>query len=618
MLNADESQQSISRRSMLLGLGGVGAFSVLAARLYYLQVMKSENYQVLSEENRFNYNITIPERGRILDRYGTPLATNKQDFRLVIIPERVKDIDATLARIDRISPLSQATRKRIKKDIREHAKFVPILVDEHLDWNVFSALNMKLPELPGVIPMVGQGRHYPFKGTFAHVLGYVGKASPKALENDKDPLLRQPTFRMGKTGVEQVADLALRGKSGRQKVEVNAFGRTVRVWNNNEAKSDPGQDVWLTLDAQLQEFAARQFGKESGAAVVMDVMTGELRTLLSMPLYDGNLFVSGLSSRQMRVLNNDPKRPQFNKALSGGYPPASTFKMTVMLTALRLEAISPTQKVTCRGKIRMGSRTFHCWKERGHGRVDMHDALKQSCDVYFYDLIQRLDMSEVKKTAHQLGLGQVFDIGLGGQSRGVVPDADWKLQNVKEGWRTGDSLNASIGQGFVLLTPLQLAVMTARIANGQYAVNPTLIVGDELSTYDDLGMDPAHIGFVQNAMHAVCSVPGGSAYNIDGLGVQGVEMAGKTGTGQVRGISIADRLSGAFKNTELEWKYRDHSIFVGYAPYSAPRFAASVLVEHGGSGARKAANICRAILGKALIRDGMQPMAGSMHSGVRN
>jgi len=603
--NMTNRANMISRRTAMLGFGGLSVFSILASRLYYLQVIRAEDYKVLSDKNRFNFNTVMPERGQILDRYGVQLATNKQDFRLVLVPERVNNIDAALARISRLLPLSAPKRKRIKSDIKKKAKFIPVLIDEHIDWHVFPRLNINLPDLPGVIPVEGQERHYPHNGTFAHVLGYVGKPSPSALKLDKDTLLRQPTFRMGKTGIEQSHDKALRGRAGLKKVEVNAVGRTVREWDDDKIPAVSGDDVWLTLDSELQTYTASLFGEESGGAAVIDVSTGELRTLLSMPTFDGNLFVMGLTNKQFKELDSDPRRPQFNKVIGGGYPPASTFKMSVMLAALEHKVIAPEDKIFCTGKVHLGNRDFHCWKRRGHGLMNMHNALKQSCDVYFYEIIQRLGMDKVKPFAEKLGLGQAYQLGLGGQTKGVVPDPKWKMDKLGTSWRTGDALNAAIGQGFVLSTPLQLAVMAARIANGENAVSPFIVVGDETPKPQPLDINPEHLRFVQEAMHAVTEVPGGTAYKPGGLGIPGVEMAGKTGTGQVRGISAAERLTGVLKNRVLPWKLRDHSIFVGYAPYDNPRFAACILVEHGGSGARLAAGICRKVLGRALERDGI-------------
>lgn len=602
----DIDEKTLSRRAFVLGTGGVGVFGALTARLYYLQVTRAEDYRVLSDKNRFNYNIVIPSRGRVLDRHGEALAINKRNYRVVLVAEQVDDLDKTLNDIGQIISLQPATRQRILKDVRANPSFVPVLVDEHLDWDSFAAINLKTPELAGVIPEVGEARAYPNDGIFAHVLGYVGRAGPEDVENDRDPLLRQPTFRIGKTGMEASVDKNLRGKAGRLKVEVNATGRIVREWPEEKDRAEPGQDVYLTLDAELQRYTAELFEEDSGGAAVIDVLTGELRTLISMPTFDGNIFVSGLSREQLAKMNADERLPQFNKVIGGGYPPASTFKMVVMLAALESGLIDPTHPVLCTGRVELGRQRFHCWERKGHGYVSMKNALKRSCDCYFYEIIQVLGIDPVKDMAHRLGLGHIYDFGLSGQTAGIVPNDAWKRNRVGHGWRTGDSLNASIGQGFVLANPLQLAVMTARLANGREAVEPQLIIRDEVQPYAPLGISPEHLAFVQDAMRSVCEEPWGTAYRPQGFGLPGVEWAGKTGTGQVRRISTRERegVGGVLDNSELPWRLRDHSIFVGYAPYDEPRFAASVIVEHGGSGAGRAATIVHAMLKKALEHDG--------------
>lgn len=608
-------KNTITRRTAMLGVGGLSVFGVLGARLYQLQVLQAENYQALSEDNRFNFNMLLPERGEIRDRFGLPLARNRQNFRLVMIPERTPEIEKTLDRVDQISALSSRQRDRIQKDIRQNPKFVPILVKDNIDWATFSALNMRLHALPGIVSEAGQGRAYPESGVFSHILGYVGRAGNSDIAKDEDPLLKQPTFRIGKTGVEASQEKTLRGSSGRLKVEVNARGRIVREWPDPKTEAVPGQDVWLTLDAGLQEFAAKQFatedeGDDSGGICVIDVMTGELRTLLSMPTFDANLFVSGLTHADMDALNSDPKRPQYNKAIAGGYPPASTFKMVVMLAALESGLIDPDDKILCLGKVRLGNRNFHCWKRQGHGRVDMRDALKQSCDTYFYDIAQVVGMEKIADVARRLGLGESYEIGVGGGISGIVPTPDWKLARLGTGWRTGDTLNASIGQGFVLATPIQLAVMTARLANMTEAVLPRLVIGGDTAPFEQMDFNPTHLAYVRDAMWSVTSEEGGTAFKYDSLGIEGVEMAGKTGTGQVRGISQTERNAGVRKNSKLPWKLRDHSIFVGFAPYDKPRFAVGTIVEHGGSGAKRAANITRAVLAEALRRDGLGTAEG--------
>ncbi|NNE58362.1 MAG: penicillin-binding protein 2 [Hellea sp.] len=605
MIDHQDDSHTLTRRTMILSGLGLGVFGVLGARLYQLQVLRAADYTALSEDNRFNYNILIPTRGRIFDRSGEYLAINQQQYHVEIISERIDDLNKTLDRIDEIVPLTPVNRERISKDVKKFAKFVPVIVKDHLSWDEFAALNFKAPELPGVIPRVGQGRSYPHQGAFSHVLGYVGRARPEDIAIDKDPLLRQPSFQIGRTGVEAAADMKLRGNSGRLKVEVNALGRIVREWPEEDQRAQPGSDVWLTLDAPLQKYAVELFAEDSGGVAVIDVMTGELRTLLSMPVFDANQFVSGLTQAEFDVLDKDPKRPQFNKVIGGNFPPASTFKMNVMLAALENRMVDPREKITCTGKIRLGDRNFHCWRRQGHGGVNMQQALQYSCDVYFYEMAQRMSMESVHDIAVKLGLGQTYELGISGQTKGVVPTPQWSREKVGTPWRGGDALNAFIGQGYVQVSPLQLSVMAARIANGNKAVSPHLIIGDNVPEFALLDIKTENMSFVQAAMRSVCHEPGGTAYRYMPLGVPGIEMAGKTGTGQVRGISASERASGVLKNRELDWQFRDHSIFVGYAPYDKPRFAVGTIVEHGGSGSKRAADITRKLLRRALQRDGL-------------
>jgi penicillin-binding protein 2 len=606
-LEQARAETTLNRRMALLGLGGVGLFGVLGARLFNLQVTNAENYIALSEDNRFNFNIILPSRGQILDRKGEALAVNTPKYRVVLIPERSSDIEVTLKAVSRVIDLDESSLKRIRQDIRYNPRFVPITVKDNVDWESFATLNMQMPDLPGIVPEVAEGRAYPNKGVFAHTLGFIGRANAEDIKRDEDPLLRQPTFRIGKTGVEAAAEKELRGTAGRLKVEVNAIGRIVREWPDAKDKANSGKDVFLTLDADLQRYAAQEFGEDSGGIAVIDCLTGELRTLLSMPSFDANLFVKGLTQADMNRLNSDPKRPQFNKVIGGGYPPASTYKMAVMLAALESGMINPRRPVFCSGKIRLGNRDFHCWEREGHGRMNLRDSLKHSCDTYYYETAQIIGVDRIAEMARRLGLGQAYNIGIGGEREGIVPDHAWKKKRLGASWRMGDTLNASIGQGFVLATPLQLAVMTARLANKEEAILPSLIIGRDIPTFERLDIDREHIEFVQDAMYSVCEEPGGTAYQVDSLRLGGLKMAGKTGTGQVRGISASERILGVRSNNNIPWELRDHSIFVGFAPYEDPRFAVATLVEHGGSGAGRAANISRSVLSEALRRDGLGP-----------
>lgn len=611
MVDSNHDPQMLTRRSLILSAGGIGVFGILTARLYQLQISRAADYTTLSDNNRFNYNIIVPSRGRILDRNGKSLALNRQDYRVELISERVADLDLTLDRIHEVVPLSASVRDRIKKDVDKHAKFVPVLVEDHLSWENFAALNIRAPELPGVIPKVGEGRAYPNNGVFCHVLGEVGKVEQRDLDADRDPLLRQPTFRIGKAGVERGAETRLRGKSGRLKVEVNALGRIVREWPEEDNRAVAGEDVSLTLDAELQKFAAEQFGEDSGATVVIDVITGEVRTLLSMPYYDGNQLVSGISQEEFDVLNNNPRHPFTNKALKGVYPPASTFKMCVMLAVLESGLVSPEERVICTGHMKVGNRKFHCWHRRGgHGPMNLHESLKHSCDVYYYEMAHRIGIDAVHDAALKLGLGRPYELGLNLKSSGLIPNQAWKQKNHRRKWRLGDSLNAFIGQGEVGVTPLHLAILAARLANGKKALTPHIIIGEDVPIFADMDVNPEHIKFIQDAMFSVCMVPGGTAYRDFPLGPNGVPMAGKTGTGQVQGISSSERATGIVRNRDKEWKFRDHSIFVGYAPYEKPRFAVGTVVEHGGGGSGRAATVTRSVLQRALELDGLiEPIA---------
>ncbi|WP_298911842.1 penicillin-binding protein 2 [uncultured Algimonas sp.] len=600
-----KSEALITRRTAALGVGGLGVFGILAGRLYQLQIEQSENYLALSEDNRFNFRTIVPSRGIIRDRYGEALAANTLNYQIELVPEQIDDLDLALGRLSNIVSLSDREIAQVKRDVSRKPGFVPVTAKDHMEWDDFAALNMRAHALPGITPRAGEGRSYPDDGLFSHVVGYVGKANDADVAEDDDPLLLQPGFRLGKTGVEQAADDRLRGKAGRLQIEVNARGRVVREWPGKSEKAVTGEDVYLTLDADLQRYAAEQFGEDAGGIAVMDVMTGELRTLLSMPLFDSNLFVSGLTQAYMDKLNNDEKRPQYNKVYSGGYPPASTYKMAVMLAALESGKIDPRQRIFCGGRVRLGNRLFHCWKRQGHGSVDLRYSLKQSCDTYYYEISQIIGVEAIADMARRLGLGQRHGVGIAGEQHGIVPDPAWKRERMGAGWHMGDTLNSSIGQGYVLTSPMQLAVMTARIANGRSAVSPTLFAGQDIAPFPDLDIDPDHLAIVQDAMWSVTQEPGGTAYRPNGTGLPGIDMAGKTGTAQVRGISLADRAAGLHKNDRLPWKYRDHSLFVAYAPYDAPRFAVGCVVEHGGSGSGRAAAIVRSVLGEALRRDGL-------------
>jgi penicillin-binding protein 2 len=485
---------------------------------------------------------------------------------------------------------------------------VPVTVKEDLDWREVNAVELNLPDLPGISIEIDQKRVYPFGGITSHILGYVAVPNEKEVDSDSDPLLRQPGFRIGKNGLERQYDLALRGLAGESQVEVNSVGRAIRELARQEGQ--PGGDLTTTLDAGLQQFAHQRLSSElAGAAVVMDVYTGDLLALASTPSYDPTAFYRGLTPDEWHELANDIYGPLTNKAIAGQYAPGSTFKMMTALAGLRA-GVSPDDRVYCSGVTALGSARFHCWKREGHGSMDMLNGLKNSCDIYFYEIARRAGIDLMADTARMFALGSATDLDLPGEMTGLMPDRDWKKATIGDVWHPGETYVAGIGQGFITATPLQLCVMTARMANGGYAVKPRLTrrisnepPNDEGSpVFPSLEIPGDFLKIVRNGMDLVTNAERGTAYR-SRIDIPGMEMAGKTGTSQVRRITIAERQRGVTKNEDLPWNRRDHALFVAFAPVHAPRYACSVVVEHGGGGSKVAAPIARDILIECQRRD---------------
>ena len=604
--------KAFTRRALLLGGGQLALVGALAARMYYLQVTEADQYRVLADENRINMRLLAPPRGRVLDRFGVEVATNRQNFRVVLIPEQTNGVGQTLDRLAEVIPIGEHERKRVLREARRTRGFVPIPVVDNLTWEEFARVNVYSPELPGIQMDVGETRDYPYGDILAHVVGYVGAVSESDLRgDDPDPLLELPGFRIGKSGVERSYDLALRGKAGSSRVEVNAFGRVIRELTRNDGQ--PGADLVLTLDGSLQSFALERFGQESGAAVVIGVHSGDVLAMVSAPSFDPNAFTVGLSSAEWHRLIRNPRKPLDNKAVMGQYPPGSTFKMIVALAALEHGLVGPGHEVTCRGWVQLGTSRFHCWKRYGHGRLNMIQAITQSCDVYFYDLARRLGVDRIAAMAQRFGLGQNLLRDLPGVRSGLIPTSDWKLAVKGVPWQKGEDLITGIGQGYVLATPLQLALMTARIANGGKAVVPRLVrqtgevddgdqAADAATEVALLGINPASLAVVRKGMNLVVNGRHGTARGAR-IEREDWRLAGKTGTSQVRRISRAERASRVLKNKERPWEERDHALFVAFAPVDAPRYAVAVVVEHGGSGSRAAAPVARDIMAETLRLD---------------
>lgn len=580
---------TFTRRSIMMGGGVGGILAVLAGRLYQLQIVNGQEYMTKAEENRVSQRLLAPLRGRIVDRFGTELATNRRNYRILLVPEQASQgVASALNTVGRVIYLSDHDRQRILRDIAANKRFVPATVAENLTWDEFARVNLHLPYLSGIIADVGETRDYPFGDTLSHVLGYVAAVSPQDMQNDDDPLLSLPGFRIGKRGIEKAYDSEVRGTAGQDRVEVNAYGRVIRELD--QKPGTPGSDVYLTIDNELQRFAAQRLGQESAACVVMDVSNGDVLALASTPGFDPNLFNVGIKDAQWKALITDDHTPLINKAISGTYPPGSTFKPMAALAAVDAGAIDPDFTVNCTGSLTFGNYVFHCWKHTGHGRVDLHRGIQQSCDVFFYEVAKRLGIDGLEAGAKKLGLGQLTHIEIPGEQQGVVPGRAWKLQKFGTAWAQGETLNTGIGQGYMTATPLQLCTAAARIASGN-AVVPriTRVIGKEVQprpVLKRLEVQDKSLQVVQSGMNAVVNEPGGTAYPWR-ITEPGFKMAGKTGTAQVHHISKEERESGGRSTDQFEaklpWKLREHALFMAFAPVSLPRYAASIILEHGSS-----------------------------------
>ena len=620
----DEIKQ-LNRRTVLLTGASAVLFVSIAARLYDLQVIEEGKYAQLAEDNRVNRRLIAPTRGRIIDRFGRALASNNQNYRVVVIPEQTADdkgrshLGLTIERLANLLPITSHVRERIIKEARHNPSFRPILVAEGLSWDQFSRINIVMPDLPGIQPEIGEKRDYPYGPDMSHVLGYVARVSDSDIESfrrsaskhnqDLDPeleeTLRLPTFRIGKSGIESAFEDQLRGTAGARHVEVNAFGREIKELGH--ADGTPGQDVSLTIDAELQSYVMARVEGQSAAVVVTDISNGDILAIASAPGFDPDPFAIGLTPEQWAALRDNELNPLINKTIAGQFPPGSTFKIVTALAALSSNSVNPEQIFHCSGSYPFGSRVFHCWKKEGHGAQNMHLGIKNSCDVYFYNVARLTGVDQIAKTARALGLGSNYDFVLPGTKSGLIPDREWKLKQYKVPWFDGETLSVGIGQGYVTTTPLQLAVMVSRLANGGKAITPRLVraVGTKMQPYapaPDLGFDPNHIAIVKGGMNGVSNEPGGTAYAAR-ITEPGFELCGKTGSAQVRVISAEERVRGVIKNEDLPWKLRDHALFVAFAPAQAPRYAISVLVEHGGGGAKTAAPIGRDVLLFAQQKD---------------
>ncbi len=592
-----------TRRALLMGAGQMTVLGLLAAKLYQVQVVEGARYSTLAESNRISARLTAPPRGRILDRYGTVIGGNRLNWRALLTAELTTDVDRTLDSFNKVVPLAEHERARIERELRRRRRFIPVIVREFLTWEDMARIEVNAPDLPGIYVDVGTTRLYPQGPALAHVVGYV--APPSEADAGDDPMLALPGIRIGRSGMERAHDLVLRGRAGAVQMEVNSVGRVIRELDRQEGTQ--GQDVQLTIDVGLQNSVLRRLGDEAASAVVMDARNGEVLAMTTTPSFDPGLFNSGVSQAQWIEWTRNRKAPLINKAAAGLYAPGSTFKMAVAAAALEAKVITPGERISCPGFLDIGDTRFHCWSKYGHGALDVRGAIKNSCDVFFYEAARRTGIDRVAAMANRFGIGVDLQIELPGVKKGLMPTRAWRMGQGKP-WNVGDTISCGIGQGYIQTTPLQLATYTARLASGR-AVQPHLTrsiggvlqKGSRPEDWPSLGMPERNLHLLRDGMWAVVNEGGGTA-PIAKIPITGVQMAGKTGSTQVRRVSREQRERG-FKSENLPWEFRPHALFVCYAPHDAPRYAVAVVVEHGNAGSAAAAPLGRDIMIDVLTRD---------------
>ncbi len=627
MLSFSETFQNksklISRRMFVLSALKLAVFVGIVSRLFYLQISENIKYRSLSDKNRFREWKLIPQRGVIEDFFGQKIADNVQSFQLHMVPEDVPNLEALFFRLARIIDFDNNKKRQIIKRLKKRKRWEPIIISDNLTWSEFSRINLFLHEMQGIKPVVALARKYTSDGSSSHIIGYVSETSVKDLENSK--LLREinvPGLKTGKNGLEKSFNDLMIGKPGIQRFEVNAYGK--RIKELELVKGIPGKNFRTTIDQEIQEFTNRLLEGKSGSVCVMDIYTGDIVTLVSSPSFDPNKFVHGINQKDWDDLINNKMKPLINKPLAGLYPPGSTIKPIVALSALENDVMSTKKIVQCKGKIELYGQTYHCWKEKGHGFMNMRSAIKQSCDVYFYEVARRLGVDRLSITAKQFGLGKKVLEEFNEEKIGTVPNTEWKLKNIGAGWVLGETLISGIGQGYFQTTPIQLCLMTAQLANGGYEIKARIIddkyslqntinawreqfsyknndgINLSSSKLKKLYRNQENIKFVLDALYGATNEPMGTSYR-SRLTKPEYVYAGKTGTSQTRKITPEEREL-KLKQKDLPYEKRDHALFVAFAPYKNPRYAISIIIEHGGSGSSGAAPIAKKVIKKVLER----------------
>ena len=625
----ENKSRVISRRMFILITIKIGVLFAIISRLFYLQISENIKYRSLSDKNRLREWRLAPQRGIIEDYFGTKIASNNQVFQLHMMPEDVPSIETLYFKLSRLINFSEQEKINLLKRLKKRKPWQPIIVSDNLSWSEFSKLNLFLHEVQGIKPVVSVARKYTEDGSTSHIIGYVSDVSIKDLENNE--VLRNmkiPGLKTGKNGLEKSLNNEIIGKPGLQRFEVNAYGK--RIKELEFVKGTVGKNFRTTIDQEVQKYTSELVKEKSGSVCVMDVYTGDIVTMVSSPTFDPNKFVHGINRKDWNDLLSNKKKPLLNKSIAGLYPPGSTIKPIVALSALENDVVSTKHLVECKGKIELYGQTYHCWKEKGHGYMNLRSAIKQSCDVYFYEISRRLGVDRLSVTAKKFGLGEkVFDI-FGEEKAGVVPNTKWKLKNIGKGWVLGETLISGIGQGYFQTTPMQICLMMAQIANGGYKIKPRIIDDKyalqstidawrkefslksknedqliasewftEIPDLEKLCRNQENIKFVLDALYGATNEPMGTSYRSR---MSGEYMyAGKTGTSQIRTITPEEREL-KLKQIELPYERRDHALFTAFAPYKIPRYAISIVIEHGGTGSSGAAPIAKKVIKKVLDR----------------
>ena len=639
MLNISEPFQNksrlISRRMFVLSAAKATIFFAIIARLFYLQISENIKYKSLSDKNRLREWKVPAKRGIIEDFFGNKIADNRQLFQLHMVPEDVPNLEELFFKLSKLITFGQKEKNSLLKKLKKRKPWEPIIISDNLTWSEFSKLNLFLHEVQGIKPIVSVARKYLEDGSSKHLIGYVSDVSKKDLENSE--LLREinvPGLKTGKNGLEKSLNKEIIGQPGFQRFEVNAYGKRVKELEFIQGKD--GKNFRTTIDQESQKFASELIKDKSGSICVMDIYTGDIVVMVSSPIFDANKFVHGISQEDWDNLLTNNKKPLLNKSVSGLYPPGSTIKPIVALSALENDVVSTKLLVNCTGDMELYGQKYHCWKEKGHGYMNLRSAIKQSCDVYFYEISRRLGVDRLSVTAKKFGLGEkVFDI-LPEEKAGVVPNTKWKLKNIGKGWVLGETLITGIGQGYFQSTPMQICLMTAQLANGGYKIRPRIIDDrtalmpivdewrqkfatenaeeDNISEFIDsisskpylqkLYRNKENIKFVHDALYGATNEPMGTSYRSRHT-KKGYIYAGKTGTSQIRKITAEEREL-KLKQHEIPYERRDHALFTAFAPYQNPRYALSVVIEHGGTGSSGAAPLAKKLIKKVLDRHNLR------------